>query len=364
MNDRPKLRGALIGCGFVSRYHLEAWRLTDDASIVALCDIDPVRLAEAGTRIPQASRFPSASAMFRETELDFVEICTRPESHLALVELAADHGVHVLCQKPSALNRADLLAMISACERSGLRFMVHENWRFRPWLRAIKREVDQGTVGKPIRLRISHRDTRAIRPDGFRDQPYFASMPRLILFEMGPHLIDSARYLFGEVVEVSAKLGRFGQGHVGEDLAMLTLEFETGALGLLDLSWCSQADLARPEWALNETVVEGSEAILRLQVDGSLVRVGHDHSRRVIETPLPDDAAVYLDGYVQTQKHFIDGIRNGSPHETDGLDNLRTMSVSWAAYEAARQGRTLRLSPLDGEFDKSGLLLDREGLKS
>ena len=56
-----------------------------------------------------------------------------------------------------------------------------------------------GAVGRPIRLRLAHRDTRALRSDGFADQPYFAAMPRLILLEMGCHLVDTARYLLGEV---------------------------------------------------------------------------------------------------------------------------------------------------------------------
>ncbi len=120
-------------------------------------------------------------------------------------------GAHILCQKPAALVRSDLLSMIEACTASGVRLMIHENWRFRPWYRAMRAEIDSGAIGRPIRLRIAHRDTRALRPDGFALQPYFAKMPRLILMDMGCHLVDTARYLFGEIQTVSATIGRFGQ---------------------------------------------------------------------------------------------------------------------------------------------------------
>src|SRR5438445_3081475 len=163
--------------------------------------------------------------------------------------------------------------MIEACRGAGVRLMIHENWRFRPWYRALRAELDAGSIGRPIRLRLAHRDTRALRPDGFADQPYFAAMPRLILLEMGCHLVDTARYLLGEVEAVSATLGRFGEGHPGDDIAVLSLRFASGALGLLDMSWCAPPDLARPEWALNETVVEGTAGTLRLQPDGSLLRI-------------------------------------------------------------------------------------------
>ena len=67
-------------------------------------------------------------------------------------------------------------------------------------------------------------------------------MPRLILMDMGCHLVDTARYLIGEIQTVSATIGRFGRGNVGEDVAMLAVYFAGGALGLLDLSWCTPPD--------------------------------------------------------------------------------------------------------------------------
>ncbi len=82
-------------------------------------------------------------------------------------------------------------------------------------------------------------------PDGFAEQPYLATMRRLILMDMGCHLVDTARYLIGEIQTVSATIGRFGRRNVGEDVAMLAVYFAGGALGLLDLSWCAGARRGR-----------------------------------------------------------------------------------------------------------------------
>jgi predicted dehydrogenase len=343
MDSPPSLQGGLIGCGYVSRFHLEAWKQVPGARLVALCDLDSDRLAGAAARIPEARCFRDAAAMFAAAPLDFVEICTRPDSHRALVELAARRGVHVLCQKPAAAVRSDFRAMIECCAAAGVRLMIHENWRFRPWNRALRRAIDAGSIGRPIRLRLAHRDTRALRPDGFADQPYFATMPRLILLEMGCHLIDTARFLFGEVQAVTATVRRFGAGHPGEDVATLSVDFASGALGLLDLSWCAPADLARPEWALNQTVAEGTAGTLRLRADGSLEWVSPTGTIEHTPVALPAGDRVYLDGYIATQAHFIDGLRLGTEHETQASDNLKTMDVVWAGYRSAEEGRTIAL---------------------
>lgn len=247
MSPTTPLRGALIGCGHVSRYHLTSWSKVPEAQIVAICDLDPERLESASALVPSAKTYLDPEAMFDDQTFDFVEICTQADTHRELVEIAARHGAHVLCQKPAALVRPVLRTIIECCATVGIRFMTHENWRFRPWYRAFRQEIDAGTVGRPLRIRIAHRDTRALRPDGFAEQPYLATATRLILMDMGSHVIDVARFLIGEVQTVRATTARFGQGHLGEDLATLSLEFAGGVLGLIDLSWCAPADLARPE---------------------------------------------------------------------------------------------------------------------
>ena len=122
---------------------------------------------------------------------------------------------------------------------------------------------------------------------------------------------------------------------------MLAVSFAGGALGWLDFSWCAAPDRARPEWALNETVVEGSAATVRLLTDGSLELISPDGKTERRPVALPPDDLVYVDGYAATQRHFIEGLLVGPEHETSASDNLKTMDVVWAAYRSAEEGRTL-----------------------
>ncbi|MGP0068631.1 MAG: Gfo/Idh/MocA family protein [Isosphaeraceae bacterium] len=340
MTNSTKMHGAVIGCGFVSRFHLDAWSGVPGARLVALCDRDRDRVDRAGARVPGARCYTDAAELFdREQGLDFVEICTPPESHRGLVELAARHKLHVLCQKPAALIRSDFESMIDDCTKAGVRLMIHENWRFRPWYRAMRAEISSGLIGQPIRLRIDHHDTRALRTDGFVQQPYLTTMPRLILMDMGCHLVDTSRYLMGEVRKVLATIGRYGERTVGEDLAMVTLYFEGGGLGSLDFSWCTAPDRSRPEWALNLTVAEGTAGTLRLLTDGSLELTSPSGRRERRPVSLPPAEQVYVQGYAATQQHFIDGLISGGEHETRAADNLKTMDAVWAAYRSAEEGR-------------------------
>src|SRR3546814_3069519 len=108
------LRGGLIGCGFFAANQLHAWRDQAGAEIVAICDTDPARLAATGEQFGIAARYTDAAAMLAAERLDFVDIATTPPSHRALVELAARHGVPVICQKPLAATLADAEAMVAA----------------------------------------------------------------------------------------------------------------------------------------------------------------------------------------------------------------------------------------------------------
>src|SRR3546814_17922291 len=80
--------------------------------------------------------------------LDFVDIATTPPSHRALVELAARHGVPVICQKPLAATLADAEAMVAACAAAGVAMMVHENFRWQAPIRALKAVIAEGRIGK------------------------------------------------------------------------------------------------------------------------------------------------------------------------------------------------------------------------
>jgi predicted dehydrogenase len=329
----------MIGCGYVSHFHLEGWARQKLGRLVAVCDLDEAK-AKAACKYGVCTAYSNAKEMLAKEKPDFVEICTRPESHLALVKLVAEHGIPVMCQKPIAPTLDELKEMIAVCERAKVRFMVHENFRWRSWYLRMKADMDAGRIGKPFRLGLTMHDQRCLEPNGLRDQPYFFDYPRLILYEIGPHAIDFARFMFGEPERVFCVTQRLGP-QKGEDVALMTLWYPGGRVAVLDLSWATAARNTRHVWGLHDTWIESDKGTLRTNIDGQLewFPVGGQK-----ETwPVTIDPDPMVEGYANTQTNFLQGLTTGKPFATDGEDTLRTMNIVFAGYESAKTGKVISL---------------------
>ena len=126
-----------------------AGAVVDGADIVALCDANSDRLSETGSRFGISEQFADIDSVLSIPDLDFVDVVTQADAHRDLVERAADAGIHVICQKPFAPTMSDARDMVIACRRAGVRLMVHENFRFQPWYREIKRLLNQEHSRRP-----------------------------------------------------------------------------------------------------------------------------------------------------------------------------------------------------------------------
>src|SRR6476469_1869185 len=132
-NSNSVLRGALVGCGYFGQIQLEAWRRIANVDIVAACDLDR-RKAEASA--PKA--YTSVEKLLDNQQLDFLDIATRPDTHLPLIRKAIEHSLPAICQKPMAPTLDDAVEMAKLVQTIGARVMIHENWRWQPWYREAK----------------------------------------------------------------------------------------------------------------------------------------------------------------------------------------------------------------------------------
>ena len=336
----PALRGALIGCGFFARNHLHAWRQLEGAEIVALCDADPRRLAEAAAMFGVDRTYASADALFAAERLDFVDIATTVTSHRLLVEMAAAARVPCICQKPFASTLDDAHAMVAACERAGVALMVHENFRWQAPLQAVRRVLDSGVIGTPFWGRVSFRSAF----DVFSGQPYLCTDERFILQDLGIHILDIARFLFGEVAVLSASTRRVNPNIRGEDVATLLMQHRGGATSIVDCSYATA--LAQELFPQTLIEIDGSEGTLRLGADYWLTvhrRNGDATTATRCEPPLHAWAQRpwhnIQDSVLNIQADWLDCLRTRRPPQTSGADNLRTLQLVQAAYDSAARGQ-------------------------
>ena len=143
------LKVALAGAGMISWYHLIAWRKPGRAGAAGR-GMRPGREQgpqQARRRVRHSQVYRTRRALFDGEAIDALDVASPRETHAAWVEAAAARGIDVLCQKPltPTLGRG---RGAGASGRRQVRLMVHENWRFRPWYRDLKRWIDAGELGR------------------------------------------------------------------------------------------------------------------------------------------------------------------------------------------------------------------------
>jgi len=350
------LRGAMLGTGSIAVHHLRAWSAIPGVEIVALANRTRERaLAYAQDfHVAPGHVYADYRELLASEALDFVDIATAPEIHHAQVLAAAAHRVHVFCQKPFATSMDQAVEMARACETSGVRCVVNENWRWRRWYRELKQMLAEETIGTPRYARFfMHGDGVLPRPDGelpglLVHQAYTATMPHLILYEWGIHLVDVLRFLFGDIVSVYARTSRISPLVKGEDMALVVLEFENGITGIIDISWGSRApaDRALPRGHLDSLLVEGIKGTIELdpyQEDAFVITTAAGTQSLPARGNLTPSEA-YQESYFHTQSHFIDCLRTGAPAENDARDNLKTLVAVMAAYTSAQANQVVNIT--------------------
>lgn len=347
-----KLRGALLGCGQVSRHHLKAWAQIEGVEIVALYNRTLSKAEERAREygIGLEHVYGDYLELLGKEEIDFVDIATAPQIHRPQVEAAAAHGKPVLCQKPLAPTIEDALAMIKACDQANVLFSVNENWRWRSWYRRLKKVVDEGRIGRLRYVSVmKHRSATLPGLDGSPPplvaEPSLLDFERLIVYDWGTHLIDLLRFLFGEINDIFVRMDRVSPYFKGEDRALLSLKIGQ-MIGLIDISWASilpQPDTVNVDVSPENIRIEGDKGTIEVFEDKNLIRVTTE--REVIEhlayegTPMEN----YIGSYVAAQRHFTECLRAGKLPETEARDNLKTLIVTLASYESAAQNKVISL---------------------
>ncbi|CUH74936.1 Gfo/Idh/MocA family protein [Tropicibacter naphthalenivorans] len=332
---------ALIGCGFFARNQMHAWAQIDGVELVALCDMDSARLTDAARDFGVTRTYTDAAAMFAEGGFDVVDIATTVHSHRPLVEMAARAGVHVICQKPFALNMADARAMVQAVEATGKTLMIHENFRWQSAIRAAIDALRSGAIGTPFFGRVSFRSGY----DVFAGQPYLAEGKRFIIEDLGIHVLDIARALFGDVDRITATTRRINPSINGEDVATMLLAHQGGVTSVVDCSYATQRSPETFPESLLE--IDGTEGTLRLDAGYRLTVNG---TARDVSPPVLDWAERpwhnIQESVLLIQQHFVDCLRAGREPETSGRDNLQTFGLVEAAYLSATEARTVAMAEI------------------
>lgn len=335
--------GALIGCGFFADNHMHGWAELEGAEIVALCDRDVGKAQAMAATFGIERVYADAEEMFAAETLDFVDIATTVDAHRALVTLACRHVATVICQKPFADTLADARAMVDVAEASGAALLVHENFRWeRPFL-DMKALIDAGRIGTPHLAQFSFRHGY----DNYVNQPYLKELERFAIMDVGLHLFDLARHFMGEAAHLSCTIQTLNPEVRGEDAFTALMQMDSGATCICDCSFYSRYS---PEPFPNTAaLIEGDGGSLHLDRYNRLtIHTTEGAEVRDVDPAAPSWGAkpwhCVQDSVVSFQRHAVE-VMNGTTHpQPSGADNLRTMALALAAYDAAEQGQTIHMA--------------------
>jgi predicted dehydrogenase len=322
------IRVGLVGAGWVTQYHLPAWANAEGAEVVAICDPDPQALHARADSFGIARRYPSLEAMLDGAGIDALDIATPRRFHADNVRAGAARGLPILCQKPLGVNLDEAEALVAEVGDS-VPLMVHENWRFRPYYRELRKWLAEGVVGEVISIRLDFHSSGMIPgSDGQRPaivrQPFFRNEQRLLVMEVLIHHLDALRSLFGEFDLRAARLRRGNDEIIGEDSAILSLERRGDGVPLAVSG--NLGVHGAPPAPSDQLWIYGSAGTIHL--DGSNLRLFGDRPREMKFDP----GASYQAAYDGAIAHFISCLRERKTFETSAMDNLETLRLVEGAY--------------------------------
>jgi len=331
------MRGALVGTGFFANMQMRAWQNIAEANIAAVCDLDKDKARAFADTYDIPKVYSDVDDLLDNEALEFVDIVTRPDSHLLLVEKAAAKGLAILCQKPLAPTFEEAQQIVRVSKESNVPFMVNENWRWQAWYQEIKKLVETGTLGQLFHATVHMRTGDGRGENPYSHQPYFKTYPRMLIFETGVHFIDTLRMFLGEVEQVYAVHRRINANIAGEDFSLITLSFESGATAVIDANRYTEPKVKSE--AFGRVTLEGlkGEAMLtrKLSIQVQL------NSGEAFEHPYDPSGGYKGRSCEATQRHFIQSLMSKTPFQTGGDDYLKTLAVVEAVYASAELGQAV-----------------------
>jgi predicted dehydrogenase len=335
-----EVKFGLVGCGRVSRKHVDAIACTEGARLVAACDVDVARARELA--VPA---FASLDEMLvAAPEIDVVSVLTPSGLHAEHALRAAARGKHVVVEKPIALRTSDADAMIAACARAGVKLFVVKPTRYHAPVQRLREALDAGRFGRivmgTVRLRWCRRQDYYDR-DAWRGARGGGGG---VLANQASHYVDLLAWLLGPVTSVQAMTATRVARIETEDTAAALLRFASGALGIVEATTATRpVDL---EGSLSVLGERGSVVIGGFSVD-DLVTWKFEDARAEDEVIRAECRA--HEGSYHGHRAFVHDVvatlRGERVPYVDGVEGKKSLEIIEAILEAARTSCEVVLAP-------------------
>jgi predicted dehydrogenase len=321
---RERLRFGLVGAGAIAQAYLQAFEDCDDARIVAVTDPRADAAQGAAERMRCAS-YDRVERMVEECKLDAAVVCTPPITHPDICVHLAEHGVHVLCEKPFAIDQPSARRMLDAAHKAGVKITMASKFRFVEDIVHAKSMVSSGVLGDLV-LFENVFASRVDMAQRWNSRPEVSGGG--VLIDNGTHSVDLMRYFLGPLSDVHALEGRRSQGLSVDETVALFVRSVSGVICNIDLSWSitKQRESYLDIYGSRGAISVGWKKSAYLDFSfGKWVNFGHGYSK--------------VQAFRSQIQNFSKAIRGEEPLLLSSEDAMASVSIIESAYTAMRQNQ-------------------------
>lgn len=327
------LRVGLVGCGTIGSVHATGYTRMQNAELAGIVEVRE-EYGRAMAEQFHTTWYPNIEMLLEREEVDVIDICVPTYMHRGYVEIAAQAGKHVICEKPMARTLDDAQAMIDVCEENGVRLFIAHVLRFFPQYRKAYELLQAGAVGQVGTVRTTR---GGVFPVSWNDWYASVEYSGTLIVDMMIHDFDFLRWCFGDVQRVFAK-SLCGRDLNRIDHAFVSLRFANGVIGHVEGTW------AYPSGFHTRIEIAGTHGVLEHVSDEEMPicialheQINRSDGVAVPESPLEKDP------YQTELEHFLACIQSGSEPIVTARDAYEALRISLAALESAATGRPIEL---------------------
>ncbi|MBE7001962.1 MAG: Gfo/Idh/MocA family oxidoreductase [Ruminococcaceae bacterium] len=332
----------IIGCGIISVSHVGAIRALDNAKLVGAYDAVPERAANFAKE-NECQAFETLEAMLACSDVDIVCICTPSGLHADAAVAAANAGKHIIVEKPMAITRDQLNRIVEAVERNGVQLGSICQLRFSNDVKRLKAAIADGEFGRLLLGDVymkMYRSPEYYASAGWRGT--WAMDGGGVLMNQGIHGIDLLQYLMGPVKAVSAVCRTMDRDIEVEDTAVATVEFASGAVGIIEATTCmnpgrdNRIEILGTKGHFTFT----GDAITEWCINGAATNT----DAAVFEKDTAANPTAFSPSLHTLQfADFLEALTNGTKPLIDVYEGKRPVDVILSIYESSKSGQKVFL---------------------
>lgn len=341
-----KVRFGLIGCGRISKNHFESIKQIDAAEVITCADVVEERAKEAKEKYNLKSYYTDYKEMLDEEQIDAVLICTPSGLHPEHGIEAANRGIHVVSEKPMAIDLKAADDLVHACDQNRVHLFVIKQNRLNTTLSLLKNAVDKNRFGK---IYMVQSNVFWQRPQSYYDLAKWRGTWEFdggAFMNQASHYVDALTWLIGPVQSVMAETATMARKIEAEDTGSAIIKFRNGVIGSMNVTM-----LTYPKNFEGSITILGEKGTVK--VGGVAVNKiekwefdEYDDDDRLVTDSNYQPPNIYGLGHLPYLKNVVETILGHETPFTDGRSGRKSLEVIKGIYLSAKTGKKVAL-PLE-----------------